>query len=99
MPKPQVKQTFTVTAPEDVMARFMRLLWMMQYSSSIGHSAYFGMPLDGDGSDRFYVQEIVDLPQETKHAMAQQYEEANMSGGVELAFDGSFGSRKLAERG
>lgn len=95
MSKPTQTATFTVTASPDVMGRLVKLLWMMQYSSAVGHSSYFGMPLDGDGSDRFQVQEILDLPQETRDMLKQAYNESDMSGGLELAFDNSFGSRKL----
>jgi len=51
-------KTFTVTATEEVMARFERFLALLHYNSSFGHTSLFAMHLDGDGSDRLQVKEI-----------------------------------------
>lgn len=89
------KVKFEITATKEVINRFSRLLWMMQYASRIGHSGYFGMPLDGDGSDRFEISWEENMPLEIHEMLKKQYNEANMSGGLELAMDGSFSSKKL----
>lgn len=44
-----ITKTFEITATPDVMKRFERFLALMHYNG--GHSATFGMPFDGDGSD------------------------------------------------
>lgn len=51
-------ETFTITAVPNVMKRFKRFLALLHYNSSWGHSAYFAMPLDGDGPDRFKVHDF-----------------------------------------
>jgi hypothetical protein len=61
-----VTKTFTITTRhQDLMVRFEMLLTQMQYNSRIGHSAYFGMFVDGDGWDQIEVKELEtsDYPQ------------------------------------
>jgi hypothetical protein len=90
-------KTFTVTAEPKVMKRFERLLAMMHFCSSWGHSSYFGMPLDGDGPDRFKVAEVTAIPKEERSKLAKEVEN-NMKGDLELAFDDSYGNRRLQPR-
>ncbi len=54
----QITKTFTITAEENVMLRLERFLALLHYNSAWGHSAYFAMPLDGDGPDRFKVHDF-----------------------------------------
>ena len=66
MTRKNVTKTFTVTtATEDLMTRFEMMLVQMQYNSRIGHSAYFGMFVDGDGWDQIEIEELEtnDYPQ------------------------------------
>ena len=42
-----------ITASDSVIKCFKRFLALLHWNSRFGHSAYFGMPLDGDGSDKF----------------------------------------------
>lgn len=58
MPQELVTETFTITAAPDVMRRFKRFLALLHCNSGWGHSAYFAMPLDGDGADRFRVHDF-----------------------------------------
>lgn len=53
-----VTETFTITSAPNVMKRFRRLLALLHYNAGWGHSAYFAMPLDGDGADRFKVHDF-----------------------------------------
>jgi len=50
----RVKQTFTITADESTMKKFMRFLAFFHYNG--GHSATFGMDFDGDGADSLKVE-------------------------------------------
>jgi hypothetical protein len=55
----EVTKTFTVTASSDeVMKRFERFLALLHFNSGFGHSGTFGMPLDGDGSEKISVDEL-----------------------------------------
>ena len=47
------------------MTRLEMLLVQMQYNSRIGHSAYYGMFVDGDGTDQMEIDELntSDYPQ------------------------------------
>ena len=47
---------FSVQASPRILRRFHRLLALLHYSSSFGHSGIFGMPLDGDGNDEISVE-------------------------------------------
>lgn len=49
-----VTKTFTISASPDVMRRFERFLAFFHYNG--GHSGIFGMPFDGDGSDRMRIE-------------------------------------------
>ena len=60
------KKIFTITTKtQDLMTRFEMMLLQMQFNSRIGHSAYFGMFVDGDGCDRIDIEELNtnDFPQ------------------------------------
>lgn len=50
----KVKQTFTITANESTMKKFVRFLAFFHYNG--GHSATFGMDFDGDGDDSLKVE-------------------------------------------
>ena len=47
------------------MTRLEMMLVQMQYNSRIGHSAYYGMFVDGDGIDQMEIEELdtSDYPQ------------------------------------
>ena len=52
-------KTFTIaTDSDDLMKRFEMMLVLMQFNSVIGHSAYCGMFVDGDGQDRIEIAEL-----------------------------------------
>lgn len=48
--------TFTVRGSPEVLGRFTRLLAAMHLAAAWGSSRWFGMPLDGDGPERFRVE-------------------------------------------
>lgn len=50
----RVKQTFTITADESTMKKFVRFLAFFHYNG--GHSATFGIEFDGDGADSLKVE-------------------------------------------
>jgi len=86
----EVTKTFTVTASSaEVMHRFERLLMLFHVNGNIGHSGRFGMPLDGDGSDRLEVAEFKSklargpLPYEIEAINGAAYD-------IVLALDGSY---------
>lgn len=58
MKREKIKKTFEIEATEEVMERFEKLLAMFHFNSRWGHSALFGMYLDGDGDDMFTVKDI-----------------------------------------
>jgi len=51
-----MKRIFEIEASEEVMETFERFLALLHYNSRFGHSALFGMFLDGDGNGRFTVK-------------------------------------------
>lgn len=51
-------KTFTITASPTLMRRIERFLALLHFNSSFGHSAIFGMALDGDGSEKVKVEPI-----------------------------------------
>ena len=53
-----IRKTFEVEADKKTMEEFERFLALLHYSNRFGHSAYFGMPLDGDGWDKFTVSPV-----------------------------------------
>lgn len=85
-----IKKTYEIEASPDVIARFERFLALLHYNSRFGHSAYFGMPLDGDGSDTFTVD--VDL--------SKYINEVDLIGGVgynfEIALDNTYSCKKVS---
>lgn len=91
----QATMHFTVTADQNTLERFSRLMWLLHYASAIGHSSYFGMPLDGDGQDRFYVTEVDKISDAWHGKLKMEYQQAGGGGQLELAFDNCFGFRKL----
>jgi len=58
MKKEKITKTFEIEASKEVMERFEKLLAMLHYNSRFGHSSLFGMFLDGDGDDKFTVENI-----------------------------------------
>lgn len=57
--RPEVTKTFTVTTSPELMARLERFLALLHFNSNFGHSGMFAMPLDGDGSEKIRVAELV----------------------------------------
>jgi len=52
----KVTKTYTITFSSSIlMKRFERLLALFHFNSGFGHSGKFGMPLDGDGSEKISV--------------------------------------------
>jgi hypothetical protein len=81
-----VTKEFRVTASPHVMAKFEKFMAMLHFNSRFGHSAAFGMWLDGDGSDKFTLS-----PAPPRIVGS----EVNLIGGVgydvEMACDGYYG--------
>ena len=46
----KITKNFEITADEEVMNKIERFLALIHYNSHFGHSAIFGMALDGDGN-------------------------------------------------
>lgn len=80
----RVSKSFRVTTSPEVMGRFERFLSLLTYNSAVGHSATFGMSLDGDGPDRF---EVSPDPRERYREDLQAFEG---SGDVECASSRGF---------
>jgi len=83
-------KTFTVTASsEALMRRFERFLALLHFNSGFGHCGTFGMPLDGDGSEKISVEEL-----KAKHQKVSLPHEVELIGGVgynvELAHDNGY---------
>ena len=89
--KAEITENFTITASPEVMNRFKNLLTMMHLCSSWGHSNYFGMPLDGDGPDRFRVNSGINESQ-------AKAIEKNMGGNLEVAFNETFGHFRIVRK-
>ena len=51
----RIKQTFEIETSPEVMERIERFFALLHHNSNFGHSATFGMWLDGDGSDKVSV--------------------------------------------
>ena len=51
-------RTYKISGEPQLLDKFERLLSMMHYASSWGHSGIFGMWLDGDGADRLNVSPV-----------------------------------------
>ena len=49
-------RTYTVTGSLEVLAKFERFMAMLHHNSRVGHSATFGMSMDGDGAGEFTVE-------------------------------------------
>jgi hypothetical protein len=54
---PGETRTYTITAPAEVLERFERFLALVQWCAGVGHSTTCGFSIDGDGADRFEVEE------------------------------------------
>ncbi|MDE2099965.1 MAG: hypothetical protein KGL39_22115 [Patescibacteria group bacterium] len=50
-----VSETFKISAPPEVLARFKRFLRHVEYCAGVGHSCTVAMDIDGDGPESFYV--------------------------------------------
>lgn len=50
-----VKKTYEIEASPHVIEMFEDFLCHVQWCSGVGHSCTVGMPIDGDGADRFKV--------------------------------------------
>lgn len=53
-----VTKTFTITAVPSVMKKIERLMTMIHFSGSSGHSGVLAIQLDGDGKDHVSVAEV-----------------------------------------
>jgi len=49
---PSVTKTFEITTSPSIMRTVERFFALLHYNSRFGHSAMFGMWLDGDGDDK-----------------------------------------------
>lgn len=58
MEKGKETRAFEITTSPRIMKRIERFLALLHYNSSFGHSAMFGMSLDGDGSEKAEVKGI-----------------------------------------
>ena len=56
MNEQQETKTFEITTSKTVMRVIERFLALLHHNSNYGHSACFGMWLDGDGSDKVSVK-------------------------------------------
>lgn len=91
MAKEHVTETFTISAAPEVMQRFKRFLALLHYNSGWGHSAYFAMPLDGDGADRFRIHDF-------KPGFASDVELIGSVGqGVEIALNDGYTTKDFAD--
>ena len=86
----EVTKTYTITFSSETLShRFERLLALFHFNSSFGHSGKFGMPLDGDGSEKIEVHEL-----KSKSKKGSLPHEVNLITGaaysVDLALDNSY---------
>ena len=85
----RIKKTFEVETSPAVMERLERFLALLHHNSNFGHSALFGMWLDGDGSDKV---KVIPTPKFS--------DEVGLIGGVgdgvEIAGNGCYTVRKTA---
>lgn len=51
-------KTFTITTSPTLMRRIEKFFALLHFNSSFGHSGIFGMPLDGDGSEKVKIRPI-----------------------------------------
>lgn len=82
-----ITKTFTITADESTMRRFENFLCFLHYNG--GHSGVFGMPFDGDGSDRLQCDPPPRKRNQDHHLIADGGPE------LELAYDSCFKSFSL----
>lgn len=92
---PEVAEmTFTVRAAPEVLGRFVRLMVAMDLASGWGCSRAFGMPLDGDGPERFYL--LGPQARKVKRMIRDELNEATATGrSLVLADNASFSSFSL----
>lgn len=93
-----VTRIFVVKASSaQLMARFERLMALLHFSSSFGHSGTFGMPLDGDGNEKIRVTFEESMPGQELFRFGH---EVDLIGGVgyelELAIDGGMTCKGLS---
>lgn len=82
----KVVKSYTIGFSSDrVRRRFERLVMMMDFSSKVGHSGTFAMPLDGDGSD---VVSCDDLEPGLNNGVSRG---GSIGFHVEIAYDDSYG--------
>lgn len=82
-----ITKNFSITATPSVMKRFERFLCFLHYNG--GHSAVFGMPFDGDGSDRLRVDPAPEKVNQDHHLIANGGPE------LEIALDDCYKSFSL----
>lgn len=86
-----ITKTFTITASPKLIKRLERFLALIHFSSNWGHSGIFGMPLDGDGSDRIQVEPI------DKNLRPGVDRVTGYGFGIELAMDHGFSGDHLSK--
>jgi hypothetical protein len=82
-----ITKQFAITATPSVMRRFERFLCFFHYNG--GHSGIFGMPFDGDGSDRLKVYPAPERANGDHHLIA------NAGPELEIALDDCYKSFSL----
>lgn len=89
MSQPTETRTFTVTGSPLILNRLTRLLALLHFASSYGHSGLFAMPLDGDGSEKVKVAGLSEaLGFEVDCLFGVGYD-------VEIAYDKSYSGARL----
>lgn len=88
----RVKQSFEIETSPEVMERIERLLALLHYSSAFGHSASFGMFLDGDGEDRVVVSPRPKYKNEVDIT-------GGIGGDIEIAVNGGYTVKSLKDLG
>lgn len=86
------RKVFTITASPGVMRRIERFLALLHHNSRFGHSATFGMPLDGDGEDKVTVDPTPDYAGEVGMI-------GSVGGDIEIAYNDSYSCFGLKEMG
>jgi len=87
-----MKKTFEIEASEEVMDTFERFLALLHYNSRFGHSALFGMYLDGDGNGRFTVRNI---DEKLRHGVSAI---GNVGYDIEIANSRGYGVSNIARK-
>lgn len=73
--------TIKVKAQPGLIKRFLKFLSMIAYASRVGHSSFFAIYIDGDGSDKISFEDV-NLPEVKARVLSG---DKLGSGGVEVA--------------